>query len=317
MTSRLALLAAACLLVLTGCGDDRAGDDGGTGAGQPSTSASSDAGTAAPSAGASSSAAGGGTSYVALGDSYTAAPLVPTTTPAGNPCLRSTGNYPSLVAKALPDLSLTDVSCSGADSAAMIGVQEIGSELNPAQFDALTADTKLVTIGLGGNDFGLYSSMLRDCASSSDLAAQGSPCTDAATGGGAEDLTTVVPQIEPRIAAVIQGVKARSPQAKIIVVGYPQLVPTEGTCAAFPVAQGDYQYVRSLNKGLNDQIGAAAKASGVQFIDVYAASEGHDICSDDPWVNGKDTDPAAALAFHPFAEEQQAVADLIVKAIKG
>ena len=40
-------------------------------------------------------------SYVALGDSYTAAPLVPSTD-TSNGCLRSSGNYPSLVAAAMP-----------------------------------------------------------------------------------------------------------------------------------------------------------------------------------------------------------------------
>ena len=43
-------------------------------------------------------------------------------------------------------------------------------------------------------------------------------------------------------------------------------------------------------------------------------SKGHDICAGaDAWVNGVNTDLMRALAFHPFAEEQQAVADLIMK----
>ena len=43
------------------------------------------------------------------------------------------------------------------------------------------------------------------------------------------------------------------------------------------------------------------------------ASAGHDICAGaDAWVNGINTDLTRAVAFHPFAEEQQAVADLIL-----
>jgi hypothetical protein len=43
-------------------------------------------------------------------------------------------------------------------------------------------------------------------------------------------------------------------------------------------------------------------------------SKGHDICAGpDAWVNGSNTDLTRAIAFHPFAEEQQAVADLIMR----
>ena len=63
--------------------------------------------------------------YVALGDSYTAAPLVPPVSP-GDACLKSTANYPNLVAAELEGTVLADVSCSGADSTSLIGVQELG-----------------------------------------------------------------------------------------------------------------------------------------------------------------------------------------------
>ena len=38
------------------------------------------------------------------------------------------------------------------------------------------------------------------------------------------------------------------------------------------------------------------------YVDLYALSRGHEVCSDEPWVNGRETDQARALAFHPFAE---------------
>ena len=50
--------------------------------------------------------------YVALGDSYTAAHGVPGTDWLDG-CLRSDRNYPHLVAEALPEVTLVDVSCSG------------------------------------------------------------------------------------------------------------------------------------------------------------------------------------------------------------
>ncbi len=66
---------------------------------------------------------------------------------------------------------------------------------------------------------------------------------------------------------------------------------------------------------LDRALRGAAKDSGADFVDVWKASRGHDICSSDPWVNGAVTDRGRAAAFHPFAAEQEAVAGLVLAAI--
>ena len=43
----------------------------------------------------------------------------------------------------------------------------------------------------------------------------------------------------------VDGVRERSPQARILLVGYPQIVPAAGTCAELPLADGDYAFVRA------------------------------------------------------------------------
>ena len=48
---------------------------------------------------------------------------------------------------------------------------------------------------------------------------------------------------------------------------------------------------------------------------MHAASAGHDVCSDEPWVNGQTTVEGEALAYHPFAEGMEAVADEVVGAL--
>lgn len=293
-------MALASLLLLAGCGDEDATDPS---AEQAASTSGDGSASASPPADARQ--------YVALGDSFTAAPLVPETDP-DDPCLRSSNNYPALVAAAVPDLELTDVSCSGAESASLIGVQQIGSDSVLPQFDALSDDTDLVTVSIGGNDFGFFGSLLADCASSSDVEADGQPCTDAVADGTKKDLTTILPDLEARVGAVLTGVAGRAPNAEVILVGYPRLMPTDGTCDELAIAAGDLDYTRRLDEGLGSAMSGAAAAAGVTYVDAFAASEGHDICSDDPWVNGKDTIPDRALAFHPFAAEQQALADLIV-----
>lgn len=293
-----------------------------SGSGTPSAAPGSPTAASSPSAGASPSTSPGADSpasgdtaypsYVALGDSYTAAPFVPTTD-TSNGCLRSDHNYPSLVAAALPGTQLDDVSCSGATSTSMIGVQEIDNQSEPAQFDALNKDTDLVTVGIGGNDFNLFGTLVGVCSQVSQNDPQGNPCQTKLSSGGSDTLTKDLPKIAGHVKAIVTGIRDRAPNAKVIVVGYPQIIPAAGTCPKLlPLATGDYAYARTINEGLAAALKRGARnADG--FVDMFAASKGHDICSADPWINGIQTDTSKALAFHPFEAEQQAAAALVVK----
>src|ERR1700741_884171 len=92
--------------------------------------------------------------YVALGPSAAAGPLIPNPDLSFLGCLRSTANYPKLVAQQL-GLTIKDVTCSGADTVDMTNPQETDLGTAPPQFDALTADTAVVTLHIGGNHAGL------------------------------------------------------------------------------------------------------------------------------------------------------------------
>lgn len=292
----------AVLVLLLGACSSAGGESPGPGPTPANSAATS------PAPGEPSTAAPNGEQYVALGDSYTAAPLVPSTDTADG-CLRSDGNYPSLIALEL-GYQLTDVSCVGATSTSMIGVQQTASGAQPAQFEALGRDTDLVTLGIGGNDVDLFATLLQRCLPLAREDPDGAPCTEALT-GTADDLLPAVRTLDARVEAIVAGIQARSPRAEVVVVDYPQLLPREGTCTAAPLAAGDYDYVRRVNAGLSRAVLAGARAAGAEVVDVLAMSRGHDICSDDPWVNGAQTDPERALGFHPFAVEQAAVADAV------
>ncbi len=251
--------------------------------------------------------------YVAMGDSYTAAPLVPATD-TSNGCLRSTGNYPSLVAAALPGTKLTDVSCSGADSSSMAGAQRAGNAQQAPQLDVLGRRTALVTLGIGGNDANLFGTLVGTCSQLSQGDPTGSPCRDRLTAGGADTVGAALRAIRANVREVVADIRDRAPRAEVVVVGYPQIVPGSGTCPELPLAAGDYPFGRQVNRGLADAVQQGASGADA-YIDVFAASAGHDICAKDPWINGIQTDPSRALAFHPFAAEQRAVADLVLDAI--
>jgi lysophospholipase L1-like esterase len=251
--------------------------------------------------------------YVALGDSYTAAPLVPPTDTT-TICLRSAVNYPALVAKAMPGTTLTDVSCSGASSANMTHPQVGRGGSVPPQFDALERTTDLVTIGLGGNDEGLFAGVLGSCVRLAARDPAGAPCTAAARRRG--DLERILDDIRGHLAAVVAGVRSRSPHARVVVVGYPQIVPESGICDDLPLATGDYPFARRVNEGLAEAVRQGAEDAHADYVDVWAASAGHDICADDPWINGRVTSAARALAYHPLAVEQEHVAELVLDEIR-
>ena len=237
-------------------------------------------------------------SYVALGDSFTAAPFVPGTAFAEG-CLRSSGNYPTLLADEL-DAKLRDVSCSAAATADVEGRQPTrygnGKSL-PPQIDAVRRGTDLVTVGIGGNDQNLFQTLVQECTG------PGAACTEL-LGDSAGD---VLDKVGSGVTGVLEAVQAKAPRATVVLVGYPRLVG--GSCPAMPIAESELSVVAGLEARLNRTLAGAARAAGAEYVDMYSVSEGHEVCSDDPWVNGKVTDQQRALAFHPFPEGQQAVAD--------
>jgi len=292
-----ATLAVAALAVAAGCDD-----------------ASPDNSVGSPTAGPSTAHADSRfPTYVALGDSYTAAPGVPQTEQKTG-CFRSSGNYPALVARRLGS-TVVDVSCSAATTRSLTGEQATGDHSQPPQFSALEADTSLVTLGIGGNDLDLFSTLIGTCGQLALADSAGSPCRDLmqSPGKNSDLLVGKVARIGARVTTSVQAIHHRSPHARVILVGYPQPVPAKGTCPTLPLARGDYRYVRSIVGSLNDALRRAAARSKATYVDVQKASAGHDICAGaDAWVNGSRTDLTRAIAFHPFAAEQQAVAELVL-----
>lgn len=240
--------------------------------------------------------------YVALGDSYTAGPFIPL--PRFDPvgCGRSTNDYPALLADLLTIDSYTDVSCSGAQTSDMTQSQSVPLGSNKPQFDALTADTDLVTLGIGGNDFSLFGSLIDTCSSLYESDPNGSPCKDKYVMNGQNTLQANIDQIGRRVGGVLAGIHERSPDAKVLVFGYPHIVPAEQTCQdVLPFSAGDYPFLDSVERALNAAIADAAVGDSATYVDTYAASAGHDACAgDQAWINGQHLKLLAAAPYHPF-----------------
>lgn len=249
--------------------------------------------------------------YVALGDSYTAAPFVPGRG-TGAPCFRSSNNYPSLIARSLHVPDFTDRSCGGARTTDVTGAQYPSV---PPQLTALDDRTDLVTLGIGANDGDLAKALIGICPGMGTVTRHGAPCRDLMRESGTDRLLAAIPGIGRRVEAILREVHRRSPHAEVAVVGYPRIAPEHGTCRALPLAKGDYAYAGVVLRHLNHALARAARVTGSTWVGLWAASRGHDICADDPWIEGAYSDNTRAAAYHPFEEEQVAVARLVERAL--
>jgi lysophospholipase L1-like esterase len=252
-------------------------------------------------------------SYVSLGDSYVAGPVIPLQImPWG--CLKSDHNYAHLAAPQL-GLDLRDPSCSGAETDDMTATQGVSPGPNPPQFDALAADTTLVTLGIGGNDIG-FSSLAKDCFSTSP---SGSPCHDKYVVNGVDEISRRIADTAPKVASVLQGIHTRAPNARVYVVNYPAIFPDSGPGCypQIPVADGDVVWLRDKEKELNQMLADQAAANGAALVDWYTASIGHDACEPPviKWVEGP-VPLNAAAPVHPNILGMMAASDLVVAAAR-
>jgi hypothetical protein len=259
-----------------------------------------------PAGAASTSTVKPGDRYVALGSSFASGPMIPDVADAG--CLRSTNDYPALVARTLK-LALTDVTCGAATTDHVISTPQ---KDRPPQIDALTADTKLVTLTIGGNDVD-YSVTNLTCAIAAK-ADQDCLGTDVQP----TDIEAKLAALPAKLDATLAAIEARAPKATIVVVPYLRVMPAVPVpCPpSVPMSTPTLYYLRDFGEKLHTAIKQSAARAKVRFVDAYRP-QGHDACAApaDRWVEG--AEPASpAVAYHPNAAGMRAQAKMIVAALQ-
>lgn len=249
-----------------------------------------------------------GSWYVAIGDSGTSgAGIAPV---ADEGCVRSTINYPSLLAKQLKVPSFTDVSCGGAKTANVLTKpQENKFGKHALQIDAVGPTTRLVTIGIGLNDFGLSYLLLYQCLEPAGEISKGCKTYLKAPEAGFEPY---LDKLDANVTAVIEAVRKRAPKARVVLVGYPRYLPDTGSCPdRVPMPAEALDRARTVLADVSERYRKVAAATGALYADTYAASTGHDVCSADPWVHGIQGSRTDGAQLHPYPAYHRAVADLI------
>lgn len=215
--------------------------------------------------------------YVALGDSYASGLGTRSYLADGTSCQRSALSYAALIATAR-GYQLNLRACSGATVA----------DVTTAQLGALSTRTRFVTISVGGNDAG-FASVLTECA----LPGWMSNC-NGAVDRAVNFITNTLPG---RLTTLYSQIRAKAPNAEVVVVGYPRLF--NGTdCHAltfFTAAE-----MSRLNAGsdlLNSKARTAANAAGFRFADPVGTFAGHAVCDRTPYINNLSI--PVTESFHP------------------
>lgn len=215
--------------------------------------------------------------YVALGDSYSSGLGTRSYLDEGTLCRRSAYAYPALVARA-SGYALDFRACAGA----LIG------DVTADQLQALDPGTDRVTVSVGGNDAG-FATVLERCGMPRWLARCGPAITTART--------YVTGTLPAALAALYADIRARAPEATVVVVGYPRLFNGEDCNAGTWFSPREQKRLNATADLLNATTAAAAAAAGFAFADPTRRFTGHAVCDDEAWINGL-SDPVTE-SFHP------------------
>jgi lysophospholipase L1-like esterase len=243
-----------------------------------------------------------GSQYVALGDSYAAGYGLrhPTKRPVPA-CGQSADDYPHRLAARF-GLALTDVSCAGATTKNVVSRSQSGA---PPQVEALTTDTRLVTLSIGGNDadlFGTASSCLALSARGPVFSGRNADdCRSTLVRDGVDTLARSIDgPVATGIARALTSIRAHAPNAEVVVVGYPAIFPDAANTPrrgcfrsaldagslvgafprdAFPFTTTDTAYLNGVQARLDAVTRNAAEAAGATYVSTFAATESRSACS--------------------------------------
>ncbi|OEJ37350.1 hypothetical protein AR457_33140 [Streptomyces agglomeratus] len=304
--------------------------------------------------------------WVALGDSYTAGIFTGARGERPDGCERTPNAYPDLVNQELTEfppgqaVQLRDVSCGNAaiphitrESQTPIGRGSLADPSKPSggwapvapQIERAQAgeQTDVITIGVGGNSLP-FGEIFSRCLTLGADNGSGRPCRDYYEDPkrGVETLDERLSRIQDEYITMLADVHEKAPNAKVITVGYPSLLPAEaGACGytdpteTFTIAPGDIPWLRDMEERLNQTIRNVTNFFGDRYVDTYASSQGHDACQpgEEKWMEGfcgtvapESNWPAGQCAglgpehrqtfFHPNTQGHTAIAQHVERAIR-
>ncbi|MBB1036233.1 SGNH/GDSL hydrolase family protein [Dietzia sp. CQ4] len=273
--------------------------------------------------------------YVALGDSYAAVGRVAPGSWGAGPvaCVRTDDAYPTVVARELGVGTFINASCGGATADDFLEPARNGA---PPQLDALDARTDLVTMTIGGNDVG-FAAVIVACAVRPNTAHEFLPMVDSVTARLAEgfDATAgcfdvidrqaaqALEELDGRMDSVYAEIARRSPDARVVTVGYLSAIPDDRTLLASPdcapfiaIPEAERDKVRGFQESINRVVRDAAQRNGATVV--IPDEPGHSMCTppETRWVDftGLQT---SSVPVHPTSAGHAHVAGRVLSALSG
>jgi lysophospholipase L1-like esterase len=222
--------------------------------------------------------------YVALGDSYSAGVGAGDYISSSGSCDRSPNAYPEQWADANSPTSFVSVACSGATT----------SDVLSSQVSALSASTTLVSITIGGNDAG-FSSTMETC-----VLLPTSYCLSSVSA----DEAFVASTLPGRLNTTLQTIRADAQNAKIVVLGYPDLYDLSKSSGCIGLSTSDRTALNQAASDLDSALATAASANGDTYANVQSQFAGHEICDSSSWLNSVNIFDIDS-SYHPTAAGQE------------
>jgi cytoskeletal protein CcmA (bactofilin family) len=247
--------------------------------------------------------------YVALGDSYQSGEgtfnyVSGTDSPGVNLCHRSLSAYPGLlVSSGVVQLNLDFRACSGATIATMVtgATSTSGPPWNEgsAQVSSLGITTKLVTVGIVGNDL-QFATTVHDCIvntiTSVALPIFSKSCQQNQGADVNARLTSLKSgPIHDNLLDLYRLIRAKAPYARVIVVSYPHFFPKTGAAnCGWVLRRSDQVWFNNGIDRADDIVGQAAREAGFEYVNMNTSNAGHEQCTDQEAMNGVTPNLAAA-----------------------
>lgn len=222
---------------------------------------------------------------VSLGDSYSsgegAKPYDPVTDKgSGNGCHRSPSAWPRLLGVDAD----SHLACSGAVTDDFFSPQKEGEKAGP---DALSQLTRLGQISqrqpisrvyatIGGNDLG-FKGIIERCFARRHCLGDLRKV----------ELARLQGEVGPKVIFALLGARLAAPNADVILVGYPDLIPPAGeelkNCGW--IDDVEKPRLRTLEEALDSTLSQAARVAGVRYVSIRDALHHHELCTKQSWVN--------------------------------
>ncbi len=263
----------------------------------------------------------------------------------GNKCHQSENAYSAVIYSNNPfagDYSFG--ACSGAIRDDYLNDSHDPENANQGpQQSYMTDDTSLVTMSMGGNDFG-FAPVLENCVKGNCFvdrtckpSGRSQTCSYAINEESlAEKEQEIYDQIwgvtdddgnkvSPGLVDLWDDMRADAgDDTRIMIIGYPQMFPDDPTNSvgggllvsmfAGDINPTEQEAINQLANYINNQLAAAATTSGanVEYVDVTDALEGHEAGTKDPWIHDVDGIVGQSQeSFHPTAEGNAAMAAIL------